>query len=223
VGRLRHAGGAPAVVVASGGDGARHAYWPLERPVDSLEAERRNRVIAAALGADERSCDPARILRPPGTMNRKYDPPRPVTLEALSGEVFAAGEVTDHLPAPTVPRTKWERTRRTPLRRPPASGRAARLRRGPHRPRGRALGQGELSLPRRPHAFAARLRDARRRLVLLWLWPRDLGLRPRRRALGARAPRRRVRRAAPPSVRPAAVGRRHYATTTARQATEGFA
>ena len=27
---------APAVVVASGGDGARHAYWPLERPIDPI-------------------------------------------------------------------------------------------------------------------------------------------------------------------------------------------
>ena len=27
---------APALVVASGGDGARHAYWPLERPIDPI-------------------------------------------------------------------------------------------------------------------------------------------------------------------------------------------
>ena len=102
---------APAMVVASGGEGARHAYWPLERPVDSLEAERRNRALATALGADERSCDAARMLRPPGTNNRKYDPPRAVVLEALSGEVFAAGDVTDHLPAPTVTRAEWGRGR----------------------------------------------------------------------------------------------------------------
>lgn len=102
---------APAMVVASGGEDARHAYWPLERPVDALDAERRNRAVAAALGADERSCDAARILRPPGTVNRKYDPPRPVTLEALSAEVFAPGTVSDHLPAPTMAGGGWVRGR----------------------------------------------------------------------------------------------------------------
>ena len=91
---------APAMVVASGGDGARHAYWPLERPVDALEAEQRNRAIARALGADARSCDAARILRPPGTTNRKYDPPRPVILERFTGELTSAAAVTDHLPPP---------------------------------------------------------------------------------------------------------------------------
>jgi hypothetical protein len=102
---------APAVVVASGGDGARHAYWLLERPIDPIEAEERNRAVARALGADERSCDAARILRPPGTVNRKYDPPRPVTLEALTGEVFAPAAVSDHLPAPPIARGGWGRGR----------------------------------------------------------------------------------------------------------------
>jgi hypothetical protein len=92
----------PAVVVASGGDGARHAYWPLERPIDPLEAEGRNRLIAHTLGADEQSCDAARILRPPGSVNRKYSPPRPVILERFTGEAFDADQVSDHLPAPPV-------------------------------------------------------------------------------------------------------------------------
>ena len=102
---------APALVVASGGDGARHAYWPLERPIDPSEAEQRNRAIARALGADERSCDAARILRPPGSVNRKYDPPRAVTLERFSGELFSAAAVTDHLPAPAVAAAGWGRGR----------------------------------------------------------------------------------------------------------------
>ena len=93
---------APAVVVASGSESALHAYWPLERPIDPSEAEQRNRAIARALGADERSCDAARILRPPGSVNRKYDPPRAVTLECFTGEAFGADEVTSHLPPPPV-------------------------------------------------------------------------------------------------------------------------
>lgn len=108
---LAHFSPAPAMVVASGGDSARHAYWPLERPVDPIGAERRNRALARALGADERSCDAARILRPPHTVNRKYDPPRPVTLECFTAEAFGAEEVTHHLPAPTVTRAEWGRGR----------------------------------------------------------------------------------------------------------------
>ena len=79
---------APAVVVASGGDGARHAYWPLERPIDPIEAEERNRAVARALGADERSCDAARILRllsVAGRLNARCWPARSFADASVSG------------------------------------------------------------------------------------------------------------------------------------------
>jgi hypothetical protein len=44
-------------------------------------------------------------------VNRKYDPPRPVTLKRFSGELFSAAAVTDHLPAPTVTSAGWGRGR----------------------------------------------------------------------------------------------------------------
>ena len=89
---------APAIVVASGG--GHHAYWPLTAAIDPIEAEGLNRRLAHALGADTASCDAARILRPPGTLNHKYDPPRAVRLERLSGEVFDLAALTAALPAP---------------------------------------------------------------------------------------------------------------------------
>ncbi len=72
---------APAIVAHSGS--GRHAYWPLWPPVGPAEAERANRRLAHALGADSRSTDAARILRPPGTLNFKTEPPRVVQLERL--------------------------------------------------------------------------------------------------------------------------------------------
>ena len=74
---------APSIVIRSGSGENRHAYWPLLRrlaPADALVANRR---LAYALGADLRSAEPARILRPPGTRNFKHDPPAPVVAERL--------------------------------------------------------------------------------------------------------------------------------------------
>jgi hypothetical protein len=42
-------------------------YWCLERPIVVAEIERLNRAVARRLGADENSCDVARVLRVAGT------------------------------------------------------------------------------------------------------------------------------------------------------------
>jgi len=97
-GALERFSPAPAIVVASGA--GRHAYWPLAGAIEPTEAERLNRRLAHALGADAASCDAARILRPPGTLNHKYDPPRAVVLERMTGEVHDAGAVAGELPDP---------------------------------------------------------------------------------------------------------------------------
>jgi len=89
---------APAIVVGSGG--GRHAYWALAAASDPAEAEQLNRRLAHALGADRASCDAARILRPPGTLNHKYDPPRRVVLERFTGELFSAADVAGELADP---------------------------------------------------------------------------------------------------------------------------
>ena len=73
---------APSVIVASGG--GFHAYWLLAEPVAlSDDAARRDwaeiqRWWVRHVGADPAACDLARLLRVPGTLNGKYDPPRPV-------------------------------------------------------------------------------------------------------------------------------------------------
>ena len=73
----------PQVIVASGK--GFHAYWLLAEPVilSDDDAARRDwaelqRWWVRHVGADPAACDLARLLRVPGTLNAKYDPPRPV-------------------------------------------------------------------------------------------------------------------------------------------------
>jgi RepB DNA-primase from phage plasmid/CHC2 zinc finger len=76
----------PTMIVASGTEGHVHAYWSLQVPVSLERAEAGNRALAARLGGDPASCDAARILRPPGTLNHKHDPPREVRMLTHRGE-----------------------------------------------------------------------------------------------------------------------------------------
>jgi hypothetical protein len=100
----------PAIVVASGSGGNVHAYWPLFRAIAPEEAEEANRRIAAALGADARSIDAARILRPPGSMNHKGEgPPTPVEIRRLRVDAFELEHVVGDLPQVVAP------SRRGPL------------------------------------------------------------------------------------------------------------
>jgi sarcosine oxidase delta subunit len=56
---------APAILIASGSAGHRHAYWPLARPVSIAAAETANRRLAAHLHADTGAVtNAATILRP---------------------------------------------------------------------------------------------------------------------------------------------------------------
>lgn len=70
----------PAILVASGSARNRHAYWLLDEPAALEAIERMNRALALTLRADPRSSDLPRILRPPGSVNRKHSPPAPVQL-----------------------------------------------------------------------------------------------------------------------------------------------
>jgi P4 family phage/plasmid primase-like protien len=77
----------PSAVVASGG--GLQVYWLLQEALDlanggAAHAKQLLRALATALGADLSAAEPARILRLPGTLNHKYDPPRLVVVEALS-------------------------------------------------------------------------------------------------------------------------------------------
>jgi hypothetical protein len=96
VARLADFDPAPSIFVRTGSGGG-HAYWQLNRPLAPRDLHRANRRIAVALGADLAATDPARILRPPGTLNHKTPPPRPVVCTRLETTSFSAAEVVGGL------------------------------------------------------------------------------------------------------------------------------
>jgi hypothetical protein len=96
--RLRAFRPRPSVVIRTGSDDSAHAYWPLSSPLTPTWAQRANRRLALALLADGKSTDPARILRPAGTLSHKYDPARPVVCTRLELDVFTLDEVVGPLP-----------------------------------------------------------------------------------------------------------------------------
>jgi RepB DNA-primase from phage plasmid len=96
--RLRAFRPLPSIVIRSGSPDAAHAYWPLRRPVSPEGAQRANRRLAVALDADRAATDPARILRPAGTLNHKHDPPAAVVCTRLELDVFDLSEVVGALP-----------------------------------------------------------------------------------------------------------------------------
>jgi hypothetical protein len=145
----------PSLVVRSGSPDSAHAYWALWPPADPDEVERGNRRLAHHLGADVQATDAARILRPPGTLNYKLTPPRPVEVAHLEAETFTVAEVVGQLPDPSQARAPRSRRPRFPRR--AARDRARLVRRGPDRPRDRARREGRVPVPRRPHALAAHL------------------------------------------------------------------
>ncbi|HEX4188588.1 MAG TPA: DNA-primase RepB domain-containing protein [Solirubrobacteraceae bacterium] len=76
----------PTMVVASGSPGHHQIYWLLDRAYARDLVADANRRLALALGGDPACSDAARILRPPGTLNHKHSPPRPVTLLLLRAD-----------------------------------------------------------------------------------------------------------------------------------------
>jgi len=74
----------PSAIIDSGG--GFHAYWLLEKPFilandqDRTRARELQAAWVAFVGGDPGAKDLARVLRVPGTLNYKYDPPRPVAV-----------------------------------------------------------------------------------------------------------------------------------------------
>ena len=87
----------PSIVVRSGGDDHAHAYWALRTPVSPAWAKRANQRLALAVGADRNATDAARVMRPPGTFNRKHGERRPVVCTRLEPVVFELGDVVGEL------------------------------------------------------------------------------------------------------------------------------
>ena len=95
---------APTIVIGSGSGSNCHAYWPLTEPLTREEVERANRRLAHALGADRASADAARILRVPGTLSHKHDPPTRIDALRLEPAVRVnVADVVGGLPDPPTP------------------------------------------------------------------------------------------------------------------------
>ena len=88
----------PSVVVHSGTDKHRHAYWLLSENVSMDGLEAANRRLAQALGADLACAEAARILRPP-SLNHKHQPPTRVHLESCDSSArYRLDDVVGGLP-----------------------------------------------------------------------------------------------------------------------------
>ena len=84
----------PSMVVASGSGENCHAYWLLSELVELGVIERTNRRLAVTLGADLRCGEPARILRPVGSLNWKRFPPAAVRMLRLdANERISVSEI----------------------------------------------------------------------------------------------------------------------------------
>jgi len=87
----------PSLIVQTSSSRAQ-AFWQIPAGVHPAVAERGNRRLARALGADPAACDRARILRPCGTVNRKYDPPAPVRAVEVNFAAYTLAQVVHGLP-----------------------------------------------------------------------------------------------------------------------------
>lgn len=93
----------PSVVIDSGG--GIHCYWLLQTPFIIENEDRREAArIIQYLWVDTVASDPGardltRVLRVPGTMNLKYDPPRPVKYIIYTLHAYTLTDLTKHLPA----------------------------------------------------------------------------------------------------------------------------
>jgi len=92
----------PSAVVASGG--GLHAYYlltePLTLPGEAGLARGLLRRLSRYLGGDLASAESVRVLRIPGGLNHKYDPPRPVVIEHLDPACrYNISDADDWLPS----------------------------------------------------------------------------------------------------------------------------
>lgn len=113
--RLADARVKPALTVESGTPGHLHAYWRLSQPLGVELLERANAALVAEFGGDPACIDASRILRIPGTLNFKHQPPRPVRLAGynLRYRPLPVREIVGELPDPEPPAPR-------PVRFPPS-------------------------------------------------------------------------------------------------------
>lgn len=89
----------PSLIIASGG--GLHFYWILKEPAlkhEIPQIETINKQLATHFSGDLNATDAARILRIPGTLNYKYDPPRHITLAEANKEEYSLEDIVYWLP-----------------------------------------------------------------------------------------------------------------------------
>lgn len=99
VDRLRRFRHPPHMVVRSGSGGV-HAYWRLAEPTRPDWLEAANRALCAHLGADPQSTNRGRIMRLPGTENRKAGKEAVVATANLAMAGYELGELCAGLDDP---------------------------------------------------------------------------------------------------------------------------
>jgi RepB DNA-primase from phage plasmid len=182
----------PHLWVASGG--GIHCYWRLARELEAAEIESCNRRLARAVRGDPACTDRGRIMRLPGTLNRKRGRRCRIVRLELTRPPVDPDRLRSRLPDPEPPRPPRPTVRRL------IAGGADELaltppaRVLPGARRRRCSGAGRLRpLPaaraRGAHRLLPRVARPRAGLVVLRLQPWRRGLRPRVRAHG-RADRR---------------------------------
>jgi hypothetical protein len=93
----------PSAIIRSGG--GYHCYWFLKHEVTDIET------LSATLfqwvefvGADTSAKDITRVLRIPGTLNHKYQPPRPVQIKVWEpNRVYEFNQLREAIPPPPPP------------------------------------------------------------------------------------------------------------------------
>lgn len=97
---LEHFEPYPTAIVLSGGfddsTPKRHAYWRLTSPLDPDQVRRHTLRVAHCLGSDRAVCEPARVLRLPGSKNHKSG--KVATLLDFTGETHDLDAITGDLP-----------------------------------------------------------------------------------------------------------------------------
>jgi len=82
------------IKVQSGGPGRFHFYWLLNEFIETEELEQVNRAISAHHGDNGGTWDATRILRVPGSINSKYNPPREVkVVEMHENRVYSPDDL----------------------------------------------------------------------------------------------------------------------------------
>jgi DNA polymerase III delta prime subunit len=89
----------PATFLIESGGGY-HVYWQFKEPTNNIKiVEQINRQLAEFFTSDFAVCDASHILRIPGTLNYKYDPPRHVNLLTTDlNRQYNQSDFEKHLP-----------------------------------------------------------------------------------------------------------------------------